>query len=499
MSSRWIVLAIVSSALFMVSIDMTVLHTALPSVVHDLGATNAQKLWIANAYSLVVAGLLPGFGTLGDRIGHRRVFMWGLVAFGIASLAAAFAPSAALLIAARVLLAVGAAMMMPATISLLRLTFQEDRERAVAIGIWGSIASGAAAIGPLIGGALLAHFWWGSVFLINVPVVLVTMVLARRYVPDHAGNPARHWDLWTSALITVALVGLIYGLKEGMKPDADFVHAIAGIGGGVLFAWLFQRRQKGLPSPLIDFSLFRNTRFTAGIVAALVTSLALMGVEFVITQQLQLSRGHTPLQAGLFLLPIAVASFLAGPAIGSVLMRAGVERMLAAMLAVTGLGLGLFTLSGGTSLVWQAAALALFGFGAGGAMSAASTAIMISAPEDRAGMAASIQEVSFELGAALGVAVLGSLMAAIYTVSFAPPSDVLAPALAWDSIDQALIAAESLAPDAAARITETARAAFDRGAIVSYALGTALVAALALGIGILARRKPASADRPAEA
>ena len=482
----------------MVSVDVTVLHTALPSVVYDLGATNAQKLWIVNTYSLVVAGLLPGFGTLGDRIGHRRVFLWGLVTFGIASLAAAFAPSAALLIAARALLAIGAAMMMPATISLLRLTFQKDRECAVAIGIWGAVASGAVAIGPLIGGALLAYFWWGSVFLINVPLVLVALVLARRYVPDHAGNPTRHWDLWASALATVALVGLIYGLKEAMRPDSDVVHVLAGTGGGVLFAWLFQRRQKDLPSPLIDFSLFRNTRFAAGITAALVTSLALMGAEFVITQQLQLSRGHTPLQAGLFLLPIAIASFLAGPAIGSILMQVGVERMLAAMLAVAGLGLGLFTLSDGISLVWQAAALLLFGFGAGGAMSAASTAIMISAPEDRTGMAGSIQEVSFELGGTLGVAVLGSLMAAIYTVSFAPPSDVRAPALAWDSIDQAMIAAESLPPDAAARMTETARAAFDRGAIVSYALGTALLAALALGIGILAYHKSASAKRPAE-
>lgn len=472
----------------MVSIDMTVLHTALPSVVRDLGATNAQKLWIINAYSLVLAGLLPGFGTLGDRIGHRRVFMWGLVVFGIASLAAAFAPSVALLITARSLLAVGAAMMMPTTISLLRLTFQEDTERAVAIGIWGSIASGAAAIGPLIGGAMLAYFWWGSVFLINVPVVLATLVLARRYVPDPAGNPARHWDLWASALVTVALAGLIYGLKEAMKPDADVAYAVAGIGGGVLFAWLFQRRQKNLPSPLIDFSLFRNTRFAGGIVAALVASLALLGAEFVISQQMQLSRGYTPLQAGLFLLPIALASILAGPVIGSRLMRTGVERMLSVMLAMTGLGLGLFTLSDGTPLTWQAAVLAIFGFGAGGTMSAASTAIMISAPEDRAGMAGSAESVAYEFGGTLGVAILGSLMAAIYTVSLAIPSDVIAPALAWDSIDQALIASQALAPDKAARMLEASRAAFDRGAVVSCALGTAILAVLALGFGMRARR-----------
>ncbi|MET3792049.1 MFS transporter [Aquamicrobium terrae] len=497
MTSRWMVLAIVSSALFMVSIDMTVLHTALPRVVHDLDATNSQKLWMINAYSLVMAGLLPGFGTLGDRIGHRRVFMWGLVVFGLASLAAAFAPSATLLIAARSLLAVGAAMMMPATISLLRLTFLQDRERAIAIGIWGSIASGAAAIGPLIGGALLAHFWWGSVFLINVPVVLATLVLTRLYVPDHPGNPERHWDLWTSALVTVALVGLIYALKEAMKPDPDLVQALAAAGIGVLFGWLFHRRQKGLPSPLIDFALFRNARFATGTVAALIASLALMGVEFVFSQQLQLSRGYTPLQAGLFLLPIAIAAILAGPTVGAVLMRVGVERMLAAMMALTGLGLGLLTLSGDMSLVWQATILAILGFGAGGTMSVASTAIMISAPEDRAGMAGSVESVAYELGGTLGVAILGSLLAAIYSLSLVPPAGIQAGPLVRDSIDQALLAAESLPPDAAARLTEAARTAFDQGALASYGLATVLVAALALAMAIRAwngKARPAAAS-----
>jgi DHA2 family multidrug resistance protein-like MFS transporter len=369
--------------------------------------------------------------------------------------------------------------MMPATISLIRLTFPLDRERAIAIGVWGSIASGAAAIGPLIGGALLAHFWWGSVFLINVPVVLAALVMTRVYVPDHPGNPQRHWDLWTSGLVTIALIGIIYALKEAMKPEADMGHALIAAAVGTLFGWLFLRRQRGLPSPLIDFTLFRNARFAVGTAAALVASLALMGVEFVFSQQLQLSRGYTPLQAGLFLLPIAVAAVLAGPLVGAVLMRVGVERLL--------------TLSVDAPLAWRATVLAILGFGAGGAMSVASTAIMISAPEDRAGMAGSIESVAYELGGTLGVAILGSLLASIYTFTLAVPPDASAPALVFDSIDQALLASESMTPQAATGLIEAARAAFDRGALASYVLATVVVAALAIAIGFMAGRKRNSA------
>src|SRR5690606_23367082 len=178
--NRWLVLAIVSSALFLIVIDLTVLYTALPRLTHDLRASASQKLWIINAYPLVVAGLLPGLGTLGDRLGHKQLFLGGLLVFGMASVVAAFAPGADVLIGSRILLAVGAAMMMPATLSIIRLTFDDEKERAFAIGIWAAVASGGAAFGPVVGGVLLAFFWWGSVFLINVPVVLVAVVVGAR-------------------------------------------------------------------------------------------------------------------------------------------------------------------------------------------------------------------------------------------------------------------------------------------------------------------------------
>src|SRR6516225_8177155 len=191
--SRWLILLVVSSALFLIVIDMTVLYTALPSLARDLGTDASEKLWIINAYALVVAGLLPGLGTLGDRVGHKRMFIGGLCVFGVASLVAAYSPSPTILIGARALLAVGAAMMMPATLSIIRLTFNDERERALAIGIWGAVASGGAAVGPLVGGVLLEYFWWGSVFLINVPVVLVALV-ASVFIPRRKGSHEVGWD-----------------------------------------------------------------------------------------------------------------------------------------------------------------------------------------------------------------------------------------------------------------------------------------------------------------
>lgn len=487
-TNPWLVLGIVSSALFLIGIDMTVLNVALPRLTQELGASNADKLWMVNAYSLVMAGLLPGFGTLGDRIGHRQLLLGGLLVFGIASTLAAFSPTAWALIGSRVLLAVGAAMMMPATISLIRLSFIEDHERAIAIGIWGSVASGAAALGPIVGGLLLEHFWWGSVFLINVPVVLLTLVLTLAVIPKLPGNPARHWDLITSLLVMVALIGLVYAIKGLLKPQIHFEEVIPAGLVGLAFTWLFLRRQKSLPSPLLDFGLFRNPRFSAGVAAALIASLGLTGALFVLSQELQLVRGLSPLEAGFFLVAAAIASFVSGPLAGAVVMRVGVERMLALTLGVAAVGLALFALSGsGAPLAWQIATLAIVGAGMGAAMSVGSTAIMISAPEDRAGMAGSIESISYELGGTLGVAVMGSLVASVYAVGFVPPAGVELPAVAWDSIEQTIIAVEGSA--SAGPVLDAARSAYSQGVLVALGVATACVTALAAVVAVLARNK----------
>ncbi|MXN46429.1 MFS transporter [Shinella kummerowiae] len=470
---RWLVLAVVSSALFLIVIDMTVLYTALPVLTQALSANASEKLWIVNAYPLVVAGLLPGLGTLGDRLGHKQMFMAGLVVFGAASIAAAFAPSPELLIAARAALAVGAAMMMPATLSLIRLTFTDERERALAIGIWAAVASGGAALGPVVGGLLLEYFWWGSVFLINVPVVLVALAASGVLLTRRAGDRSRPWDLVGSIQVMVGLVGMTYAIKEAGRRDPSWEMAGLALVIGLVAMVLFIRRQRRSAAPLIDFSLFANPRFSAGVATALVASAALIGVELVFSQRLQLVLSYSPLEAGLLILPIPIASFFAGPLTGLALPRLGGERVLWGSLLLTGLALAVFlAIHDGPTVFWLSA-LAVMGFGVGASMTAASTVIMLSAPEERAGMAASVEEVSFELGGALGIALLGSLMSALYSRAMILPAGTEHATQARDSLDEALMLADRLAPAQADQVITLARGAFDYafvGVIIAAAL-----------------------------
>lgn len=460
-SSRWLVLAIVSVALLLIVVDMTVLYAALPRLTADLAASASAKLWIVNIYALIVSGLLLGMGTLGDRLGHKSLFIAGLVVFGIASLCAAYSPSSAALIASRALLAVGAAMMMPATLSIIRLAFADENERAVAIGIWASVAFGGAALGPVVGGLLLEYFWWGSVFLINVPIVLIALPIAIAYIPKGQPNKTRPWDLLGSLQIMAGLVGVTYALKEAGKRDPAWGIAFAVLLGGIFFLVLFARRQQRSAHPLIDFSLFRNTIFASSVAAAIVAAAALLGMELVFTQRLQLVQDMTPLQAGVFILPLSLAAFVAGPLTGRVLPRLGSAFVLSLSLLVSGLGMGAYLFLYDAATWVQVICLLVLGAGVGAAMTAASGTIMQSAPADRAGMAASVEEVSYELGSVFGVTLMGSILSLAYASALNLPVDMHLPSIVWDSLDEALIVSQGLAPAAAQVVTDAAKASFD--------------------------------------
>ncbi|MFY3861849.1 MFS transporter [Achromobacter xylosoxidans] len=477
---RWLVLAIVSSALLLIVVDMTVLYTALPRLTHELGVTAASKLWIVNIYALVVSGLLLGMGTLGDRLGHKRLFMMGLAVFGAASLAAAYSPNPAALIAARAVLAVGAAMMMPATLSILRLTFADERERAVAIGVWASVASGGAALGPVIGGLLLEHFWWGSVFLINLPIVLLALPLARRYIPAGQPDRQRPWDLIGSLQVMVGLILTAYALKELGRAQPSWLDAALACAGGAAMLFVFARRQRARPHPLIDFAIFRNRSFSSAVASALFAAAALLGMELVFSQRLQLVLGMSPIEAALYILPLPLAAFIAGPLAGWLLPKVGSARLLFASLLASGLGMGGYLFSYDGALAAQMASLCVLGVGIGATMTAASSTIMQSATPERAGMAASIEEVSYELGGALGVTLMGSILSGVYAHTLEVPAGVSA-TVARDSLDEALALAEGLSGELGASLARLARGAFDAG----YAAVIATAALMLLGTAAL--------------
>ncbi|WGL95389.1 MFS transporter [Arsenophonus nasoniae] len=459
---RWIALLLISSALFLIVIDMTVLYTALPTLTHELHANASEKLWIINAYPLVVAGLLPAAGMLSDRIGHKKMLITGLPLFALASLCAAFSPNPESLIAARVFLAVGAAMMMPATLSIVRHIFTEPHERSLAIGIWSAVAAGGAAVGPLVGGLLLEYFWWGSVFLINVPVVMLVLPFSVSVIPSCGGTNKRVIDFLGSVLILIGLVGLIYALKELSKPSFSLVEFCVAAFIGVIFMLFFVLRQRKQSQPMLDFSLFSNRLFSAGVIIAVITMSVIVGIELVLSQRLQLVLGFTPLQAALCILPIPIGSVLASPLAGLLLPRFG-ERLTAVvgfMLTLVGvIGMVLFYQS---HLILLLINLFMIGIGMGMVFTTASTTIMLNAPDEKSGMAASIEDVAYELGSVLGVTILGGMMTAIYSSKlFVPKQITMDDTRVYDSIDEALSVASTLDKEQAQVLILEASKAFD--------------------------------------
>ncbi|APU15112.1 MULTISPECIES: MFS transporter [Actinoalloteichus] len=485
---RWTVLLTVSLGLLLISVDMTVLYTALPTLTGELRANASEKLWIINAYPLVMAGLLMGAGTLGDRVGHKRMYLVGLAVFGAASAAAAYAASPTILIAARAFLAVGAAAMMPATLSLIRTTFDDERERNIAIAIWGSVAVCGTALGPIVGGLLLEHFWWGSVFLINIPIVLIALVLTVLVAPGGGGAADKPWDPLASVQIMVGLVGLVYAIKEATNPAPSLPAIGVAVIAAVLGFWLFVRRQRGRAYPLIDFTLFRDPRILIGVVAAAAAMFTTAGVQLILSQRLQLVLGQSPLEAGLVVAAFALGSLPVGIVAGARLHRVGPRKLIAGGLLASTLGVVAMLVVGTTGQLAVILCLVVIGAGVGVAMTAASSAIVGNAPAHRAGMASSVEEVSYELGSLTGVAILGSALTSVYSRVITLPAG--APAEAAASLDDARAAAAGMATEDADPLVNAAVRAFDSGYHVTLVIAAAALAAATIFSLLYRRGRP---------
>lgn len=477
---RWVLLVTVAAGLLLITLDNSILYTALPTLTRELGASGSQALWIINAYPLVMAGLLLGAGTLGDRIGHRRMFMIGLVIFGAASMYAAFAGSPSHLIAARAVLAVGAASMMPATLALIRIGFVNVRERNLAIAIWGLISVIGMALGPIVSGVLLTSFWWGSVFLINVPVVLAALAVTPWVAPRGTPDPSRSWDVLSSVLAMTVLVASVLFIKEapleGRSIELLLITSAVAVAGGYAFA----RRQRGLSYPLLDFAIFTNPAFRTGVLAAALTMFAVAGLQLVITQRYQLVAGFSPLQAGLLMTAIAVGAALTSVVAGAVLHRVGLRIIITGGLVLGAMGAVGVTATVGHSTTALALSLALVGAGVAAVMAVASTAIVGNAPRHRAGMASSVEEVSYEFGNLLAVSLLGTLLSAVYAASIRLPQG--APTAAGDSLADAL---RTAADDPA--VLQAAMSAFD-GSVRAVAAVVAAVLAIGAAFAVIALR-----------
>ncbi|MDP9839775.1 DHA2 family multidrug resistance protein-like MFS transporter [Neorhizobium huautlense] len=416
-ANRWLVLVAVMMAFLPVVVDMTILHIAVPSLTVALGATGTEVLWIIDIYALVMAGLLVPMGTLADRMGYRRILLIGLLIFGIASIAAAFSTSPTMLIASRAVLGIGASMIMPSVLAVIRTTFEDDDERARALGMWSVVGMAGAAIGPLAGGLLLEHFWWGSVFLVNIPVLAVVIPLVWILVPDTVISETSEWKIGQAVLLVAGLVLSVFAVKAVMKEGLT-IAAIGSFVAGPAILALFSRLQVTSNTPMLDLALFAKPAITVGILMAFVASGALAGFELVLAQELQYVLGMSPLEAGLFMLPLVMAAAVGGP-LGGYLMKALGLRLVASF-SMGGAACALFALASISlmdSNVLTASLMALLGLCLGMGLLASSIAIMGSAPPEKAGAAGALESTGYELGGGIGITMFGVLVNSLYVSS----------------------------------------------------------------------------------
>lgn len=477
---RWGILGVLLVSLLVVVLDNTVLNVALRTIQEDLDTSQSQLAWAVNSYTLVFAGLLFTFGLVGDRFGRKRILIAGLVLFALASIASAYAQSPEQLILFRSIMGIGGAAVMPATLAIITNVF-EPEERGRAIGIWVASVGLAIVIGPVVGGSLLEFFWWGSVFLINVPVIAIGVALVAWVVPNSRDPEPGRLDPIGVGLSIGALVLLVYGIIEGgeqasFAPPEVWGTVLGGVALFVVFAWHERRSDH----PALDLSLFRNPALSASVSVVGLMFLALMGVVFILSFYWQFARGYTPLQTGLLFLPFASSQLVFAPMSSSVVARFGLRATAGCGLAVVALTLfSLAFIDETTSLVVLGAIFFLQGAAMANVMPPLTTAVMGAVPRHKAGIGSALNNTMRQVGGAFGVAVLGAVLAVQYRDRVTPALDLLPEAVrdeAAESLGATLIAAEQTAPSAVPAVREIAVPAFVDGLHIAAFLAAGVVA-----------------------
>jgi len=491
---EWIGLSVLALPCFLLAMDLTVLHLAVPALSADLEPTSAQLLWIVDIYGFLIAGSLITMGTLGDRIGRRRLLLIGAAAFGVASAVAAFSNSAAMLIATRALLGVAGATLMPSTLALIRNMFHDQRQRTVAIAVWLNSFMVGGAVGPLMGGVMLEHFWWGSVFLLNVPVMALLLMLGPVLLPENKDPNAGRLDLISAGLSLLAMLCIIYGIKQLAQDGLGVIPAVAIVAGFGL-ATAFVVRQRALAHPLIDLRLFEVPAFSASVCTQLVALTAMGGIYLFVAQYMQLVLGMSPLQAGLWMLPWTAAGMTASMLTPAIARRIRPAYVMGGGLVLSAVGMVVMSRVGsGAGLAFIVVSFMIISTGLNPAMTLTTDMIMTVAPPDRAGAASAISETSSELGIALGMAVLGSIGTASYrrTMSEGALSGIPAEAAetARSTLGGAMGVAERLGGQAGNGLAATARDAFAQSVELVAVISAVIVVVMAI-VAVISLRKVA--------
>ena len=490
---EWIGLGVISIACMLYVMDLTVLHLAIPAISTDLQPSSTQLLWIIDIYGFVVAGSLITMGTLGDRIGRRRLLMIGAAAFGAASVLAAMSTSAEMLIGTRALLGIAGATIAPSTLSLIRNMFLDPDQRTRAVAVWITSFSVGAAIGPLLGGLVLEFFWWGAAFLINVPVMLLLLILGPRLLPEFKDPNAGRLDIRSAALSLVAILAVIFGLKQFAQEGIGWL-AVASLALGLAIGVVFVRRQRRLDDPLIDLGLFRVPAFTSSLFLYGFGILLVFGGFLFVPQYLQLVLGLSPLEAGLWTLPWALAFVVGSQLTPKLSQRFAPTTIMAAGLALAALGFVVFTQVDATSgFAMIVAGSVAFSLGTAPVFTLTNDLIIGSAPAERAGAAAGISETTAELGGALGIAFFGSIGVAFYRSGVAEGIPAGIPegsvAVAQDTLGGAVEVAGQLPAGLGAPLLEAANDAFLVGMHIVAAISVVGTLALAAFTATVLRRR----------